>query len=59
MKQYRDRLQLRTRREPPVPPIEEMTTTNEGDKWVLLVSVIGLMLLLVLALLEYMIGRTL
>jgi hypothetical protein len=59
MKQWRDKLQLRTRREPPVPPIEDMSTTNEGDKWIFRIGVLGLILILVLAAVEYVIGRAL
>jgi hypothetical protein len=60
MKQYRDKLQLRTQRTPAVPPIEAFSPTEETmDTWVVILAVLSAVLVLLLAVAEWMLGRAL
>lgn len=60
MRQYRDRLQLRTRREPPVPPIEAFPQIEGvADKWIVILSLFSMGLILLLAFLEAYLGTSL
>lgn len=58
MRQYRDRLQLRTRREPPVPPIEKFNSGESlWDRLILGASILALALILILASIEGWLAR--
>jgi hypothetical protein len=60
MKQYRDKLQLRTQRTPAVPPIEAFSPTEGAmDTWVVILAVLSAVLVLLLAVAEWMLGRAL